>query len=475
MNVSIDRRPLWTILLVRSFRYIALGVLFSLTYLVAHRVPPEGLSQEGLRAAAVFGLSLVLWVTHLLPLAITGLLAIVLIAVMEILPAKDAYALFGNEAIFFILGALILASAVLKTGLSGRLALIMLTLFGSSPRYLLFGIFISSALLSFWMPEHAVAAMMFPIVIEIARGLELRPLQSSYGKALFIALAWGAIIGGVATFLGGARNPLAIAILKETTGKSIGFFEWMLAVVPIVVILLCVAYAIITFFCRIEMESFDRARELIAEKKIKLGRATLEEWMTGFIMTATIILWMFFSHSLGLANIAILSVVSLFVFKLVSWKDVEEYVNWGIILMYGGAICLGSAITKSGAAFWAGNLIIGSWASTPSALVIIFAVLAIFLTEGVSNTAIVAILLPLGISISNSYNIDPTLVTYSVAVPAGLAFMLPMGTPPTAIALSSGYVKVRDLLLQGIILKILALVIFILMTRYYWPLIGIKI
>jgi len=154
---------------------------------------------------------------------------------------------------------------------------------------------------------------------------------------------------------------------------------------------------------------------------------------------------------------------------------VEEYVNWGIILMYGGAICLGSAITKSGAAFWAGNLIIGSWASTPSALVIIFAVLAIFLTEGVSNTAIVAILLPLGISISNSYNIDPTLVTYSVAVPAGLAFMLPMGTPPTAIALSSGYVKVRDLLLQGIILKILALVIFILMTRYYWPLIGIKI
>lgn len=475
MDVVIDRRPLWVIIMVKGFRYFLLAILAFATYTVAQQTPPEGLTEEGLKAIAVFGLSLVLWVTHLLPLAITGLLAIVLIALMGVMTSKEVYALFGNEAVFFILGALILASGILKTGLSSRLALIILNLFGSSSRSLVAGIFLTSAFLSFWMPEHAVAAMMFPIVLEIARGLNLKPLESNYGKALFISLAWGAIIGGVATFLGGARNPLAIAILNETTGRTIGFFEWMLAVVPIVLVLLAVAYTLISISFRGGSEEIGRAKKLIIEKKIKLGRVTYEEYMVGIIMIVTIFSWMFFSNSIGIANIAILSVVALFVFKLVSWKDVELYVNWGIILMYGGAICLGAAITKSGAALWAGDFLIGSWVSTPFTMIVVFALLAILLTECVSNTAIVAILLPLGISLSKSFGIDPKIMTYAVAVPAGFAFILPMGTPPTAIALSSGYLKLRDLIVHGLILKLAVVVIFLLMAKYYWPIIGIHI
>jgi len=475
MNVIIDRRPIWIILLVRGFRYFALAFLAIATYLIAHLTPPEGLTQEGLRAIAIFGLSVILWATHLLPLAITSLLAIVLISIMGVMSSGEVYALFGNSAIFFILGALILAAGMLKTGLSSRLALVILTLFGGSSRSLVFGIFITSALLSFIMPEHAVAAMMFPIALDIARGLELKPLQSSYGRALFIALAWGAIIGGVATFLGGARTPLAIAILNETTGKEIGFFEWMIAIVPIVFLLLLAAYFIISRFSNISSEDITKAKELIKKKKIELGRISYEELMVGMIMALTVFAWIFYSAALGLANIALISVVFLFVFKLVSWKDVEEYVNWGIILMYGGAICLGYAVTTSGAALWAGNLIAGSWVTSPVALIAIFALLSIVLTEGVSNTAIVAILLPLALSLSDNFNIDPKIMTYVVAVPAGLAFMLPMGTPPTAIALSSGYVRIKDFIIQGLILKVTSLAIFLLMAKYYWPMIGISL
>jgi len=475
MNVEIDRRPLWLLMLVRSFRYLVFAGLALATYTVANLAPPEGLSPAGLRAIAVFGLSLVLWVTHLLPLAITSLLVIALLPLMDVMSSYEAYALFGNSAVFFILGALILAAAMLKSGLSGRMALVMLTLFGKTPRTLLFGIFITAAFLSFWMPEHAVAAMMFPMVLDIARGLELRPLKSNYGKALFIALAWGAVIGGVATFLGGARNPLAIAILEETTGRTIGFFEWMVAVVPVVLILLLAAYATLSLFLKNDLEDTDKAIELILGKKIALGRITYEELMVGLIMGMTVLLWMFLSKPLGLANIALLSVVTLFVFKLVSWKDVEEYVNWGIILMYGGAICLGSAITKSGAALWAGDLVIGSMAGSPAVMVGIFAVLAIIFTEGVSNAAIVAILLPLGLGMSADHGVSPEIITYAIAVPAGLAFMLPMGTPPTAIALSSGYLRVRDFLIQGLVLKCISLLVFFLMAKYYWPLIGMNI
>ena len=475
MNVVIDRRPLWVIILVKGFRYVVLASLAAATYYISNLDPPEGLSPEGLSAIAIFSLSLILWATHLLPLAITSLLAIALIPLMKVMSSQEVYSLFGNSAIFFIMGALILAAGMLKTGLSSRLALIILTLFGKSSKSLVVGIFLTSAFLSFWMPEHAVAAMMFPIVLDVARGLDLKPMKSLYAKALFISLAWGAIIGGVATFLGGARTPLAIGILHETTGKSIGFFEWMLAVVPIVLILLFVAYLILNAFFNIGSEDIGKARNLILEKKIELGRMTYPEWMVGFIMVITVLLWMFYGEAMGLANIALISVVALFVFRLVTWKDMEEYVNWGIILMYGGAICLGYALTSSGAALWAGNTLIGSWANSPMAMIIIFAFLAIILTEGVSNTAIVAILLPLGISLSDNYGIDSKLITYVIAVPAGLAFMLPMGTPPTAIALSSGYLKIKDLLIHGLILKISAIIIFLLMVTYYWPMIGMKV
>lgn len=476
MAIVIDRRPLWIIILVKGFRYFVLAFLAAATYSITQIEPPDGLSQEGLRAIAVFGLSLVLWVTHLLPLAITSILAIALIPLTGVMSSAEAYSLFGNSAIFFILGALILAAGMMKSGFSGRLALIILTLFGGSSRSLILGIFLTSAFLSFWMPEHAVAAMMFPIVLDIAHGLELRPYHSSYGKVLFISMAWGAVIGGVATFLGGARNPLAVAILQETTGITIDFFEWMLAVVPMVVVMLFVAYLILTFsFFKNESGDIGKARELIAEKRIKLGRMRFEEWMVGGIMCATILLWIFCSQTLGLANIAILAVVALFVFRLVTWKDVEEYVNWGILLMYGGAICLGSAITKSGAVFWVGSLVESTVPVTPFTLVAAFATLSLFLTEGVSNTAVVAILLPLGISISNTYGIDPRVMTFAIAVPAGLAFMLPMGTPPNAIAYSSGYFTMRDIIFRSLLLNLCSLAIFLLMARYYWPIIGIKI
>ena len=125
----------------------------------------------------------------------------------------------------------------MRTGLSKRLALLLLIPFGKSPGSLRNGILIASAFLAFWMPEHAVAAIFFAIVLEIVHTLELKPLRSKYAASLFIAMAWGAIIGGVTTYLGGARNPLAVGMLQETFGMSVGFLEWVVAVIPVVAIL----------------------------------------------------------------------------------------------------------------------------------------------------------------------------------------------------------------------------------------------
>ncbi len=201
---------------------VLLGVISFITLLL---IPtPAGLSLEGKRALAVFVLSLSLWVTNYLPLAITSLMGIALIPLLNIMSVEKTYSTFGNNAIFFILGALMLAASLYKTGLGSRLAYLLISRFDSNPKRITVGILLSSAILSFIMPEHAVAAMLFPIVFEIVETLKLKPLRSKFAKSLFLSLAWGAVIGGITTYLGGARNLLAVGILQKNYDLTVGFF-----------------------------------------------------------------------------------------------------------------------------------------------------------------------------------------------------------------------------------------------------------
>ena len=472
MSVEIDTRPIWVILLQRSLRpvfFLAMALIF---WLVLAVPTPAGLSPEGQKAIAVFVLCLVLWVSGAVPLAITSLFAIVLVPVLGILPHKETLGLFGNEAVFFILGAFILAGAVMQTGLSNRIALTILDRSGYSPKRLLISIFLLAAFLSFFMSEHAVAAMLFPIVLEISKSLGLRPGRSNYGKLLFFALAWGCVIGGVATFLGGARVPLAMGILSETTGETIGFLEYSIAVFPVVVILLVVGYLLLTRFFPVDIDGVEKAREVLDARVRGLGKVSFKEYSVGLVLLATILCWILFGGRVGLSTIALSSVVVLFVFRLVRWRDIEEYVNWGIILMYGGAIILGTALDRSGAAEWLVSSVLGSWATGPMVVIGFISLLTLLMTEAMSNAAVIAVLLPVAMGLAGKLSMDPTVMTYAVAVPAGLAFMFPMSTPANALAISSSYVSVRDLIKGGFIMFITAWVTFNLVAAFWWPLIG---
>jgi sodium-dependent dicarboxylate transporter 2/3/5 len=452
---------------------VAAGVAgFILIHLTA---PPEGLTQEAWRAIAVFLLALSLWSTTALPLAVTSLLTLALLPICGVLPSSKAFALFGNRSVFFILGAFILAAAMMKTGLSRRLALFLLHRFDRSPNILLLGIMLSAAFLSCWMPEHAVAAMMFPLVLEIAHSLDLKPLKTAYGKSLFLSMAWGAIIGGVATFLGGARNPLAVGMLQETYGQTIGFFEWMKAVVPVVVVMLGVGHVLLRVFFPLDVKDVSGARRELGQALADTGAMSATEKKVGLVMLLTISAWIFISRSVGLAEIGILAAVLLFVIKAVTWKDVEGYVNWGVILMYGGAIALGEALAETQAAAWFAQVVVAQIHLSPLAVVALISALTLLLTEAISNAAAVAIMLPLGFGLGETLHINPALMVFMVAVPSGLAFVLPIGTPPNAIAFSSGYYRVEDVIKPGIIMVIISWLLFNLAVRYYWPLIGLTL
>ncbi|MEK6790645.1 MAG: DASS family sodium-coupled anion symporter [Deltaproteobacteria bacterium] len=472
MSVEIDTRPIWVLVALKALRplfFIALALGF---YWLITIEPPHGLSAAGLKAIAVFAVCLVLWVTNALPLAVTSILAMVLVPLFGILPGKETYALFGNEAVFFILGAFILAGAVMHSGLSTRIALTIMDRFGASPRRLLLSVYLLAATLSFFMSEHAVAAMLFPIVLEVAKSLGLKPGKSNYGKLLFLSLAWGCIIGGIGTFLGGARVPLAVGILKEISGATIGFLEYSVAVFPLVVIMLFVGYFMLTRFFPMDVVDVQGSHAMLGRRLKGLGKVSGVEYATGAVLCATIAAWMVIGRH-GLSVVALSSVVVLFVLRLVKWKDVEEYVNWGIILMYGGAIVLGTALDSSGAANWMIDALVGRWAGNPIAVFAALSLLAILLTEAMSNAAVIAVLVPVSVSLSGTLGISPTILTYSIAVPAGLAFMLPMSTPANAIVVSSNYVSVKEMARAGGIMVLISWVVFNLVAYLYWPLIGL--
>jgi sodium-dependent dicarboxylate transporter 2/3/5 len=434
-----------------------------------------GLTPAGQRALAVFVLILTFWVSHVLPLSVTSILGIALLPLLNVMSIEYTFSLFGSKAIFFILGALILASGLYQTGLGSRLAFKIISFSGSSPLKLLYGILFTAAFLSLIMPEHAVAALLFPIVLEIAVSLDLKPLESNYGKLLFLTMAWGTVIGGITTYLGGARNLLAVGLLEKHYGISIGFFEWIKYSWPLPFLLLIVFAVIITKFADIDIEDTSRSLTKLKAKSEAKGDLSASEKKLIGILALVVISWLFFSNLINIAVTALLGGVLIVAFKVISWEEVEEYVNWGVILMYGGAIVIASSLVETGVTDWMAARFFSQIDMAPFIFVVILGIFTSVLTEGVSNVASVAVILPLAFSAAEAYSLNPILLTLAVALSGGLAFLLPMGTPPNAIAFSSGYYEIKDALKWGILLKVIGWLIFILVARFYWPLVGLEI
>jgi len=471
MAVIIDRSPLHVLLARKGFPYAALAVIAVLASWAVQQDAPAGLTAQGRDAIVVFLLCLVLWVTQLIPLAVTSLLGLALLPLLGVLPADNAYAMFGNNAVFFILGSFMLAAGVMRTGLSEHLALALLDRVGLGPRRLLLAMLLLPAFMAGFMPEHAVAAVLLPIAWEVVRGLGLT-LGHRYAQSVFLALAWGAIIGGVTTLLGGARGPLALGMVEELTGQGFSFLDWTLAAAPLVLLMLSIAAVTLLLATPFDGLNVQAARQRIERRQLELGTVSMEARIMALLMLTTVVFWVLAGHAFGLAGIALISVVLMFSLRLVNWKDVQADVNWGVVMMYGGAIAVAKALTVTGAGAWIADKVLLEGLS-PGLLLMLFAVVTLLMTEGISNAAAVAILLPVAIPVGSAVGMAPAGIALAVGIVAGFAFMLPMGTPPNAMIYATGHVRSLDMLRYGALLSIAALLLFLLVAWFWWPLVGL--
>ncbi len=455
-----------------KWNVIFIIIAFSVIVILHFLPTPEGLSYNGKIMIGILIMGGILWATESIPLAVTGLLIIIIQPILGVLPAKEVFSSFGNQAVFFLIGAFILAGAVEKHGLHRRIALKLLSYFEKSPRILSFGIMSSCVILSFVMPAHGVAALFLPIVVSILIAMKVTPRESNFGKICMLSIAYGCSIGSLGTLVGGARNPLTVGLLSDFNPPIIlTFFEWMIFSMPVVFISLPLVWIVLQISFPLEIKSISIAKKEINKQVSMAGKMGRNEIVVSITLALTVFLWIFFSSPeyLGLAVIALIGSIILFFTGSISWKDVEKRVPWGIILLYGGAITLGVSMQKSGAGTWIARQLFELVGHNPYLVILGLIIFTILLTNVMSNVGAVAILLPIGLSLATELpELSPLLASMLIALSGGLAFMFVIATPGNAIAYSSGYFSIRDLLKAGVIANIICIGVIFVIAIIYW-------
>ncbi len=449
----IDKRHISIILFQKLYKPAVFFILIGLLLLWERHPDITGLSNNAHDTLGIFFLCVILWITNLIPPAITGFTGIVLLVISKALRPEEVYQMFFTEPVFFILSAFAIAAGMRKTGVARRITLWFISLKGRLP--LRARLYIMSAVLSMLMPEYAVAAMLIPIVLESGTG---------YKKSELVSVMWGTQIGGLATLLGGARGPLTIAILKATKGIDISFLQWSAAAFPVALILLIIGYWIISLF-------FKDENKPAIELGNPPGIIRFEEMIMLGIVILTVTGWILYGTSVGLAGIGLIAIIMLFVFGILKVEDLTRRIDWSIIIMYGSAISIGFALNKTGGATWLGtysSLIFPGVISTTIGLFFI----AVIMTEFVSHSAVVAALLPVGIGMSERLGINPVIMSIGIGLASGMAFIFPFSSPGNMIAYSSGAIKLKDLALPGFIMLFISIIILFLAVEFYYPVLG---
>lgn len=463
----IDRRPLGHILAERARMpaAVALAVLFLAGPLF---LPvPEGLTMQGWRVIGVFCACITLWVLQAIPLGATGLLALTALPWASDASPSTIFSYFGNKAVFFLIAAFLLAAAVRSTGISVRLAIWVFRRFGRTPRALATAVMSMGAFLSLFMPEHAVAAMIYPILHEVVDALGRdKPDTQRYATRLYLALVWGVVIGGIVTLLGGARGPLALGILQESHGQTITFLEWIGYTAPVAIPLFLVGQLLLNFSYSWWPASISHAQSALELRMRQLGRMRLPERTAAVVLLSVVVAWIVWGEHYDLAAIGLMGVILLVLTRAVSFDVMQRGVDWSVIFLYGGAIALGKTMIDSGAASYLATQFVPASFSAQGQLVML-AFFCLFLTEFMSNAAVVALVLPVALGDMNT-GLDPKLVTITVALTSGIDFTLPTGTPAMSMAYASGFVKIRDTFGRGVVLALAGWLFVIISLLWIW-------
>lgn len=403
------------------------------------------------------------WMTEAVPIEVTALLPVAAFPLFGIASLSQASAPYGSDVIFLFLGGFVLAAAIQRWGLDRRIAFVVLRHVGTGRRRLIAGVMGATAFLSMWVSNTATAAMMVPIARAIV-GLDkedddegTRANRKGFARALMLAIAYAASIGGIGTIIGSPPNGIVVRFIEQTYGREISFVQWMTIAMPVVLIMLPLTWWLLTgVLFRDSMGAVAVEKQLMETQLMEAqlrapGPPDRGEIMTLCVFVAVALCWIARPWLMRIevagviplagltdAGIAITAAIALFLLPVdrtagvfaMGWKTAER-IPWGVLILFGGGLSLAAAVEANGVAQFISAQVrdMSGW----PALAILAAVIAltVFLSEVMSNTAQVATMIPLLAALAPAFGLDPVLVAVSITLAASCAFMLPAGTPPT--------------------------------------------
>jgi sodium-dependent dicarboxylate transporter 2/3/5 len=434
--------------------------------------PSYGAAAQGgesaMAALGVLAFCLVLWVTESLPFHITGFLSLALMTLLKIGKYKEIISTgFGNDIVVFFIGVLVLGAFITKSGLGKRISVLILSVTGNDARLIILGFLVTGTLLSMWITDMAVAAMLMPLARAILVEEGVAPMKSNFGKGLMISVAWGALIGGIATPAGCGSNPIALQFLSTMAGINLSFLDWMAYGVPASLLLVAPAWGILILFFPPEMAKLKVSREQLRAELKDMPPMNREERITLVVFILTVLVWVLtpiIQEPLGMVieiSFPVLLAACLFFLPGMSrtkWKEIEGEVDWSGILLIVSGLSLGTYLYKTGAAEWLAVSLLGRIGEVGPFLRIFLVTLGVCLLKVVfsSNTVTATILIPLIIGLGKALGMDVTSITLAAGLTSSLAFILVTTTPTNVIPFNAGYFSIKDMAKAGLAMTVVA-------------------
>ena len=421
------------------------------------------------------------WVVEVFPIYITAMLPMVFFPALGIMGLKETFTPYASPIVFLFLGGFLIALAMEERKLHQRIAFGLIRLTGTKPRGIILGFMAATAIVAMWISNTATTVMMLPIGLSVIalmndQGLDEK-LMKRFGLLIMLGIAYAANIGGTMTLIGTPPNLVFAGYYFEQTGVEFPFADWLLIGVPTGLTLLISGYVLLTkFIYPISNKPIPGVDTLFLEKWKELGKMKRGESMVLAVFGITVFSWIMLdpineligSKLLNNVNVAVGGGLLMF-FVPVDWKkgefimswDSTKRLPWGILILFGGGLSLASGLETAGIIDSIALWVSGNAGSSVVVICIGLTLLAIFLTEIMSNVALVTVLLPIVFSIANQMGADPLILTIPVTLAASCAFMMPISTPPNAIVYSSGQISVSQMMRAGIWMNLIAVVIIV--------------
>ena len=470
--------------------FLLLGIFLSVLHFL---VNPVQLDTKAAATLSIGILIIFLWITEAIPMAATALLPLVLFPLCKIMPVKDVAKSYGDPIIFLFMGGFFLGLAIEKWNLHKRIALNIVHFSGTNGNSIIFGFIMATGLISMWLSNTATTMMLFPIassVIFVMKENHTEGNQKNFSVALMLVIAYASNLGGIATIIGTPPNVAYVGFVKEKLTYTVDFFDWMKLCMPLSVLLLLMLYVVITqFLYPNKMAKNEATANYIKEEINKLGKMSTTEWRVLMIFLFTAFLWItqgilnkFFILKLDDAMIAIIGALLLFAIPsaikkeekesyepILEWNDTKR-MAWGILILFGGGLALAKGLEEAGLIQLSGDLLAKVAPDNLFLLILLITTLSVFISELMSNVAQVIIFAPVVTALAISLHIHPLLLGIPMCLGASCAGMLPMGTPPNAIAFSSGEIALKDMLKTGFVMNIICILFISLATYFLLPL-----